>query len=150
MSLVKIPEQYIGDRDQGMRRGAGLITGQAPRYFRPPGGEYDPRVAETAEALGYTMVLWTDDPGDYASPGVNAIRVRTLRNVRGGGIILLHDGIPETVDALPNIIETLKRSGFRFVTVDELARHARPTRPLPAPQAAPLPAPRAAPKQQFT
>ena len=54
------------------------ITDKTPHLFRPPGGVYDPRIAETSEVLGYTTVLWTDDPGDYASPGTDVILSRTL------------------------------------------------------------------------
>ena len=45
------------------------ITGHAPHLFRPPGGEYNKGVAESVEALGYKMILYSDDPGDYANPG---------------------------------------------------------------------------------
>jgi peptidoglycan/xylan/chitin deacetylase (PgdA/CDA1 family) len=96
------------------------IVGRAPRWFRPPGGEYDPQVAAASRALGYTMVLWTDDPGACArAPGARTILTRTLSDVSNGGIILPHDGIQQTIDVLPQIIETLGRHGFRIVTVDE-------------------------------
>ena len=37
-----------------------------------------------------------------------------------GGIILLHDGIQQTIDVLPQIIQTLKSRGYKFVTVDQM------------------------------
>jgi Polysaccharide deacetylase len=97
-----------------------IRLGKPPRWFRPPGGDYDEHVAEVAEALGYTMVLWTDDPGDYASPGQGVVLSRTLNTVDNGGILLLHDGIQETLDVLPQIIETLQQRGYQFVTIDEM------------------------------
>ncbi len=96
------------------------ITGHTPHLMRPPGGDYDKDVAETADVLGYTTVLWTDDPGDYTSPGDPVIFQRLMRNINPGGVILLHDGIQETIDILPNIITTLRKRGYQFVTVDEL------------------------------
>jgi peptidoglycan/xylan/chitin deacetylase (PgdA/CDA1 family) len=41
--------------------------------------------------------------------------------VANGGIILVHDGVQQTIDVLPQIIETLRARGFRFVTIPELA-----------------------------
>jgi peptidoglycan/xylan/chitin deacetylase (PgdA/CDA1 family) len=33
---------------------------------------------------------------------------------------LLHDGVQQTVDVLPQIIRHLKNKGYRFVTVSEM------------------------------
>jgi polysaccharide deacetylase family sporulation protein PdaB len=130
VSLPKIPEEYVADEIKTCGEVLRSITGKAPHLFRPPGGEYDTEVAEAVEALGYTMVLWTDDPGDYVSPGEPLILSRTLRDARSGGIILIHDGIQQTVDALPRIIEALRKQGYQFVTVDQmLADSPRQTAP---------------------
>ncbi|MFT3864578.1 MAG: polysaccharide deacetylase family protein [Solirubrobacterales bacterium] len=97
-------------------------TGFMPCLFRPPYGEVDKKVERAARANGLELVLWTLDSEDDAHPGVGAIRVRVVRQTRPGSIVLLHDGghHPETVKALPGIIEGLAARGFRFVTVTEL------------------------------
>lgn len=108
-----------------IREGALAIaraTGASTRLFRPPGGEYDNEVINVAKRLGCVMVLWTDDPGDFARPGASSIEERTLRFVSNGGILLLHDGIQQTLDILSDLIGRLKRLGYRFVTVSEMAR----------------------------
>jgi peptidoglycan/xylan/chitin deacetylase (PgdA/CDA1 family) len=94
----------------------------APLFYRPPGGEYDQAVIDVAEKHHYTMVLWTDDPGDYSNPGAGFIERDVLRDVSNGAIILLHDGVQETIDVLPQIISKLKERGYRFVTVSEMAK----------------------------
>ena len=101
------------------------ITGAPPHLFRPPGGDYDKDVAEVSEALGYTIVLWTDDPGDYASPGDQVISKRLLARVSNSGIILIHDGIRQTLDVLPRIITYLKKRGFEFVTIDQMLKKGK-------------------------
>ena len=130
VSLVKIPEDYVSTEIKACGEVIHSITDKTPHLFRPPGGVYDPRIAETSEALGYTTVLWTDDPGDYASPGTDVILSRTLGKASSGGIILLHDGIQQTIDVLPRIIQTLKSRGYKFVTVDQMLaeRAAAPRR----------------------
>lgn len=68
------------------------------------------------------MILWTDDPGDYASPGEDIIEQRILDAATPGGIILIHDGIQQTVDMLPRLIKELRRQGYEFITIDEMLR----------------------------
>ena len=68
------------------------------------------------------MILYSDDPGDYAQPGTQVIETRTLDTISNGGIILLHDGSSQTLTILPQIIQRLKARGFRFVTVDQMLR----------------------------
>lgn len=122
VSLVKIPPEYVDTEIKACGDVLTQITGRPPHLFRPPGGEYNRGVAEAAEALGYKMILYSDDPGDYADPGTQVIETRTLDTISNGGIILLHDGSTQTLLVLPRIIQRLKARGFRFVTVDELLR----------------------------
>ncbi len=120
VSLPRIPQAYVADEIKACGKVLQAITGKSPRLFRPPGGEYNQEVGEASEALGYVMTLWTDDPGDYASPGEEVILNRTLSKARNGGIILVHDGIQQTVNVLPRLISTLKAKGYTFVTVDQM------------------------------
>jgi peptidoglycan/xylan/chitin deacetylase (PgdA/CDA1 family) len=120
VNLTKIPETNVATEIAACDDVLKGITGESAHFFRPPGGDWNKPVVEAAEALGYTMVLWTDDPGDYASPGGYKIEVRTLDTATNGGIILLHDGVQETIDVLPQIIDTLKGKGFEFVTVGQM------------------------------
>ncbi len=120
VSLPKIPQMYVADEIKACGDVIKATSGRSARLFRPPGGEYNLQVAEAAASLGYTLVLWTDDPGDYASPGAQVILDRTLNKATNGGIILIHDGIEQTVEILPQLIETLQKQGYQFVTVDEM------------------------------
>ena len=122
VSLIKIPPEYVATEIQACGDVLTRITGQTPHLFRPPGGEYNQGVAETIEALGYKMILYSDDPGDYAQPGTGLIETRTLDTISNGGIILLHDGSQQTLDILPKIIQRLKMRGFQFVTVPQMLR----------------------------
>jgi len=97
-------------------------TGIHMKYCRPPGGQYDHDVIKATERLGLTTVLWTDDPGDYAKPGDSVLEKR-LNHIHNGSIVLLHDGIQQTIDILPDLIKALRKKGYRFVTVDELKQH---------------------------
>lgn len=120
VNLTKILEPDIATEIKACGEALQRITGQTPHLFRPPGGDYDTGVAATSEALGYTIVLWTDDPGDYTSPGDQVILQRTLKEASNGGIILIHDGVQQTINILPKLISTLKKQGYQFVTIDKM------------------------------
>ena len=99
------------------------ITGKAPHLFRPPGGHYNVQVGRMATALGYRVILWTGNSGDYDSPGTKVIEKRILRHTEDGDIFLFHDGIDQTLQCLPEIISTLRAKGYRFVTMDEMINY---------------------------
>jgi peptidoglycan/xylan/chitin deacetylase (PgdA/CDA1 family) len=120
VNLTRIPLREIATEWQACQDVVKSITGETMRFCRPPGGDYDSDVIRAAMATGLTTVLWTDDPGDYASPGDKVIERRVLDRIGNGGIILLHDGVQQTVDVLPQIIKHLKSKGYRFVTVSEM------------------------------
>lgn len=122
VNLTKILEGDVATEIDACTEALNRITGVTPHLFRPPGGDYDTGVAEASEALAYTMVLWTDDPGDYASPGAQVIQQRIIRKAGNGGIILIHDGVDQTIQILPQMIKELKVKGYTFVTVDELMK----------------------------
>lgn len=100
------------------------VSGQEVTYFRPMGGKLNRDVIDCARQLGLQIVLWSVDPKDWdlSNPAANMEKTMVTEAV-GGDIILLHDGgaHQETMmRALANVIERLKRKGFRFVTVGEL------------------------------
>jgi len=120
VNLTLIPDSAVATEIAACGEVLQSITGRMPVFFRPPGGDYNRRVAEVAEALGYTMALWTDNPGDYTNPGEPVIVRRVMTRLGNGAIILLHDGVQETVDMLPTLIEALKAKHYEFVTLDEI------------------------------
>ncbi|GHF61575.1 peptidoglycan/xylan/chitin deacetylase (PgdA/CDA1 family) [Deinococcus metalli] len=98
------------------------LTGQPVRFFRPPGGEYSARVLKITRNLGLTTVFWTDDPGDFQNPGVETVEARFARNLRPGGIILLHDNAPDGLAALPDLLKVAGEKGYIVGTAGALTR----------------------------
>lgn len=125
VNLTRISPGYVATEIAACDEVLESITGKPAHIFRPPGGDYDDNVVEVCEALGHTMVLWTDDPGDYARPGPEVIRRRILDRARSGGIILIHDGVQQTIDVLPDVIQKLKKRGYEFITIDEMLQEDR-------------------------
>lgn len=96
------------------------ITGKEPRLIRPPGGLLDDKAFETISQSGLTVVLWSYNSNDINKRDPKAILKSVLENTRGGSILLFHDGVQGTIEALPEIIKALQKEGYRFVTVSEL------------------------------
>lgn len=98
--------------------------GVTPHWFRPPYGSTSPRVAKDAASLHLRQVIWTVDSLDWAAHSWTSVYSRVMRGVSPNAIVLMHDGGGRrgyTTTALPKIISALRKKGFDFVTLDELA-----------------------------
>lgn len=101
------------------------MTGRSPRYFRPPYGEVDERVAAIAQKAGLSTIQYdiaSGDPDADLSP--QRIIRSILRDAKGGSIIVFHmnrKGV-HTAEVLHDIIDGLQKKGFNLVTVGELLR----------------------------
>lgn len=94
--------------------------------MRPPHGRYTTSTLKTVTALGYKVVLWTDDSGDWRTLTPAYIRNDLLRHATAPDIVLLHNGKLATIEALPEVVKRFERAGYRFVTVSELLSNATP------------------------
>lgn len=102
-------------------------TGVKTSLFRPPGGVLNNGVAGYARSQKYAVVMWSVDPGEnHPSRSASMLVNNVLSNARPGKIVLLHDIHPRTVQALQQIIDGLKKQGYRFVTVPELLAMQKP------------------------
>lgn len=93
------------------------ITGEYPSYVRPPFGDWHDKLDCEANMV---EVLWDVDTRDWSSQNHAAIVNKVLKNVQENDIILMHDGYETSVTAAMEIIDTLTKQGYEFVTVDEV------------------------------
>ncbi len=96
------------------------IIGKRPDLFRPPYGDYDDLVIDTAEAMGLYSIQWDVDSLDWKDLSASEISSRVVGRVKSGSIILMHNNGLHTAEALPVVIDTLRANGFEFVPVGEL------------------------------
>lgn len=93
------------------------ITGVYPSFLRPPFGDWHEKLDCEANMV---EVLWDVDTRDWSSQNHAQIVKQALDHVQENDIILMHDGYETSVTAAKEIISTLKKQGYEFVTVDEL------------------------------
>lgn len=99
-------------------------TGLHTTLMRPPGVQYNAKVLHVAKALGYVTVSWTCGAPDYnSSYSADWISQRVLRRTESGSIILLHQDNPNTLAALPGILDGLQAQGYHFVTISQMLAH---------------------------
>jgi peptidoglycan/xylan/chitin deacetylase (PgdA/CDA1 family) len=104
------------------------VAGYRPKVFRPPYGARWFGLVPVLLERGMHVVLWSATGYDWKkdAPGIVAA---TMRELKPGAIILLHDGREArptaqidrslTVEALPAIIEGARQKGYTFASLQE-------------------------------
>ena len=95
------------------------ITGNVPRFFRPPYIAVNDVMIDTINKI-FIAGIGAEDWLDEVTAEMRAERI--LAQAKNGSIILLHDaqGNSQTVAALDLIIPALLNDGYEFLTVTEL------------------------------
>lgn len=110
----------IGATEKLLRENARIDN----QLFRFPGGCYAPDDVKLVNQANDTVVHWDVVGADGFNNNTNQIIHNVLDNTQNGSIIVLHMNgaptAPKTADALPQIIEGLKKRGFTFVKISEL------------------------------
>lgn len=112
------PRAKVESEMGGGREAIVDVAGEAPPFYRPPGGSLGPVIYEIAEAQDEVVLYWSIDPRDWQKPPPEEIVKNVVNQLEPGGIILLHDGGGDragTLAALPGIIDYARALGYTFV-----------------------------------
>ncbi len=93
------------------------------KFFRPPKGEFSPRVLDIAKQLNYKTIFWSLAYVDWNvdnQPGKDAAYQHVMDNYHNGGIFLLHAVSQSNAEALDDIIKSLKAEGYTFASLKQL------------------------------
>ncbi len=142
-------QQTSQERRRQFRTCAQVLAPYAKRLVRPPYGELSVAARLDALWLGYEVVGWNIDVGDWYEPDASLLASRLVDSIRPGCVVVLHDALFDNgnprrqaklerkahVDREPMLkaLETALahfRGKFRFVTVPELLRYGVPHRSL--------------------
>ena len=97
-----------------------ILTNKKVQVFRPPYGDYNNLLIETANEMGLYTIQWDVDSLDWKDLSANDIKKRVLNKVQNGSIVLFHNQGLHTAEALRPIIKELKGKGYEFVSIGEL------------------------------
>lgn len=103
-------------------------AGKKATLFRPPHGGRRPANLRAIRACGLAPVMWTVSGYDWSAISAGQIVEKVSRQVRGGDVILLHDGghlrmgtdRSFTVTATDELVRRYQGEGYQFVTVTEM------------------------------
>jgi peptidoglycan/xylan/chitin deacetylase (PgdA/CDA1 family) len=96
--------------------------------FRPPFGGRRPATLRAVRQMGFTPVMWSVTAFDWSAKSADAIERNVTRRIRGGDVVLLHDGghvafgtdRSFTVQATVRLVERYKGEGCEFKTIPEM------------------------------
>ncbi len=96
--------------------------------FRPPFGGRRPAVLRIARELGLNPIMWNVTGYDWNAPPAAVIEQKVSKQIRGGNVILLHDGghkkmgadRSQTVIATDHLIAKYKSKGYEFATIPQM------------------------------
>jgi peptidoglycan-N-acetylglucosamine deacetylase len=114
-------------------------VGAHSTLFRPPFGGRRPAVLRVARELGFEPIMWNITGYDWNGPPAAEIESKISGRIRGGDIILLHDGghkqlgadRSQTILATDHLVTYCKKRGFEFVTIPQMMNPTGPETPKP-------------------
>ena len=118
---VKLTELNRADFDAQVERSRSALRStldyDGDFLLRPPYGMLDESVKQWA---GCPIILWSIDPEDWRDQNTQRVHEEVVAKARDGGIILMHDIFPESVEAALAIVDDLHAQGYLFCTIDQL------------------------------
>ena len=105
-------------------------VGAHSNLFRPPFGGRRPAVLRIARELGLEPVMWNVMGYDWNPLPAAEIEAKIAMQIRGGDVILLHDGghkqmgadRAQTVLATDRMLAKFKSEGYEFTTIPQMVR----------------------------
>jgi peptidoglycan/xylan/chitin deacetylase (PgdA/CDA1 family) len=103
----------------------GIVTGQRPAFFRAPAGLRNPFLDPVLSRLGLHLASWTRRGFDTVIARSEAVLGKLTAGLRGGDILLLHDGnaarnragSPIVLEVLPRLLDAVAAADLRPVTL---------------------------------
>ncbi|RRJ67765.1 polysaccharide deacetylase family protein [Paenibacillus oralis] len=101
-------------------------VGYRPKLIRPPYGEIRETQIQWVKKNGCTIVNWNVDSLDWKGLDKAKVEANVLGAAGPGSIVLFHAGggvgsnLNGTIQALPDIIQTMRAKGYQFVDLAEL------------------------------
>ena len=118
--MSKLSEEQIRDELKTSSDAIEKLTGKKVELFRPPYGDFDNLLIDTAKSMHLYSIQWDVDSLDWKNLSGTEIALRIINGTKNGSIILCHNNGLHTAEALPMIFSTLKNKGYEFVPISEL------------------------------
>ena len=128
--LTQISARELRRRLSSARKALQHVSSQRVRFFRPPFGAQSIATYLVARICGLDVVVWGPYAEDWVQGSPEAVAARGLQNLKGGDVLLLHDGLVvpageatptfDRVRAFALILAGMSARGLTPTTVGEL------------------------------
>jgi peptidoglycan-N-acetylglucosamine deacetylase len=126
--LIFQPGSRVRQEILQCREAISNAVGEHSNLFRPPWGARRPGTFQIVRQLGLEPVMWNVTGYDWNATSADYIEKRVAGEIRGGDVVLLHDGghaalgadRSKTVEAVDWLITRYKSEGFEFVTIPQM------------------------------
>jgi peptidoglycan/xylan/chitin deacetylase (PgdA/CDA1 family) len=127
-NLIWLPASAVREEIKNCNAALNDAIGEHSNLFRPPFGGRRPAVLRIARESGLYSVMWNVAGYDWKAPSAEYIERKVTSRVRGGDVVLLHDGGHKgfgvdrsyTVTASERLIMRYQDEGYELVTVPEM------------------------------
>lgn len=120
--LTTLPAAEVRSQIRRTQQAIKDASGVAPTLTRPPYGATNEQVGR---AVGMPLIMWSVDTLDWRHRSAARDARVGIKEPERGGVVLYHDIHKPTVDAIPEVVDGLKKRGFTLVTVTELFQGER-------------------------
>jgi peptidoglycan/xylan/chitin deacetylase (PgdA/CDA1 family) len=116
---VKSKAQLIADADLCDELIREIIK-KTPSFYRPPYGVTNPNIRHLIQKKKYYCIGWSLRTYDTMAKSAKALSEKSLKQLQNGDVVLFHDRLAITCEALPAFLEGIKNKGFRTERIDTL------------------------------
>jgi peptidoglycan/xylan/chitin deacetylase (PgdA/CDA1 family) len=123
-----LPRRAIAREIQSCNDTLRSIAGAAPRWFRAPVGMKNPGVHPELAKRGMRLIGWSARGFDGVMSNTSRVIDRIAKDATPGGILVVHQGLPQSPAVIDGLLATLKSRGYEFVVPDDEQLTARDVR----------------------
>lgn len=119
-----INKSVIKEELESLEKAVAEITDQKEMtYLRPPRGIFNEQTLKWSNELGYIHIFWSlafNDWNTDKQKGWQYAYDQIIDQIHPGAIVLLHTVSSDNANALKKVIQSLKKEGYTFKSLDDL------------------------------
>lgn len=122
-SMPDLSEEELGKELSNLNNSFAKLTNQNMKFMRPPMGEFSEKSLAVTQQNGYKSIFWSIAYADWDTnnqKGVQYAVQQVTKQFHNGAIILLHAVSEDNASALEQIINTAKKQGYTFKSLEYL------------------------------
>lgn len=119
-NLTKLTREQQRQEIQPLAEQIEKVTGKKARYIRPPFGAYNDELLSLLKEMDLELINWSVGSLDwegvvdgYKDP--QRVVADVDAQLHKGAVILMHDTMKHTTQAVPMVIDRLRAEGYEFV-----------------------------------